>query len=424
MNRGRAALALLAAALACAAATAAAHAGTPTTQDVTVEMSDHTLLACGLTLPTGTMPPGGWPGVLLFPGLGQTHATMDAVAVADFAPAGLASLACTERGGGTQYGSADLAGPTDVQDVRDLFTWFAARSDVSDTKIGAFGLSVGGAEVWNAAVAGVPFQAIVPGDTWTKLADAIQPSPLKYGLVQQIEDATGSSNVFRGSWDAARSSRGKLHSLNVPTLMVEARNDVNFDVDQVRAAYRLLRGPKRLYLGDTTQAMPEVTKWLRHYLAAGPTVHDGVEIAPLTFTRMPTTRRATVNLPGKSTLYYNQTVDRSVRLPGGPFQTFGVGNVSLRYAITWPGATSAPPLALIASVWLHKFQTSILEGAAFTDKWSGVITIPLLDVVADVPRGKPIGVRLYSTFGGGRYIPAGAHIDITHVTASLSFLNR
>ena len=45
-----------------------------------------------------------------------------------------------------------------------LFSWFAARPEVSDTQIGAFGISLGGGAVWNAAVAGVPFKAIVPVD--------------------------------------------------------------------------------------------------------------------------------------------------------------------------------------------------------------------------------------------------------------------
>jgi dienelactone hydrolase len=425
VNRGRAALALLVAALAYAAATAVARADTPTTQIVTVEMSDHTLLACGLTLPTGTMPAGGWPGVLLFPGFFQTHAAMDAIAVAHFAPAGLASLACTERGTSGPLDSSDLAGPTDVQDVRDLFNWFAARPDVSDAKIGAFGLSVGGAEVWNAAVAGVPFTAIVPADTWTSLARAIQPYPLKQPLTQTIAEYAGFSvNFTNPSWLLARSSRGKLHSLTVPTFMVQARHDFLFDVDQARAAYRLLSGPKRLYLGNTTPAMPEVTAWLKHYLAGGPRVGGGVEIAPLRFKGLPTTRRATVALPGAATLYYAQVVSRAVRLTGGPFQTFGGGDVTARYFVSWPGAAQPPVLRFVAKIWLHGMKAVLLEGAASTTKWTGVVKIPLLNVVANVPRGKPIVVQLYSTFGDGRFVPAGAYIDLTHLTSTLSFLNR
>src|SRR3954470_11393443 len=118
------------------------------TQEVTIKVSDGTTLACGLILPSGSPPPGGWPGLLLFHGLGQSHAVMETIASAAFAPVGFASLACDARGTGASGGTFGLDGPKEVQDAHDLFDWLAARSDVSDTQIGAFGLSVGGGAVW------------------------------------------------------------------------------------------------------------------------------------------------------------------------------------------------------------------------------------------------------------------------------------
>src|SRR5581483_8018956 len=144
-----------------AAGSTSARAVPPTTQELTIAMSDGTLLACGLVLPAGAPPAGGWPGLLLFSGLGQTHFSMETLGTQTFAPSGFASLTCDERGTGSSGGAFDLAGPKDVQDVRDLFAWLASRSEVSDTKIGALGFAIGGAEVWNAAVAGVTFKAIV-----------------------------------------------------------------------------------------------------------------------------------------------------------------------------------------------------------------------------------------------------------------------
>ena len=103
------------------------------------------------------------------------------------APLGFASLACDARGTGASGGKFGLDGPNEVQDARDLFDWFAARTDVSDTQIGAFGLSLGGGEVWNAAVAGVPFKAIVPAITWTNLGPALNPNGVpKTGLIDEL----------------------------------------------------------------------------------------------------------------------------------------------------------------------------------------------------------------------------------------------
>ena len=86
--------------------------------------------------------------MLLFHGLGQTHAFMETIANVALAPLGFASLACDARGTGASGGSFGLDGPPEVQDARDLFAWFAARSDVSDTRIGAFGLSMGSTKAW------------------------------------------------------------------------------------------------------------------------------------------------------------------------------------------------------------------------------------------------------------------------------------
>ena len=57
-----------------------------------------------------------------------------------------------------------------MQDTKELFAWLTARPEISDTQIGALGISLGGGAVWNATVAGVPFKAIVPVITWTNLS--------------------------------------------------------------------------------------------------------------------------------------------------------------------------------------------------------------------------------------------------------------
>src|SRR5579884_4339731 len=366
VGRTRVAVGVVAAAVVCAGAAAAASAvlaGTravgPSTQELTITASDGTKLACGLVLPGGSPPTGGWAGVLLFHGLGQSHAFMETIAQAALAPAGLASLACDARGTGASGGTFGLDGPQEVQDARDLFTWLAARNDVSDTQIGAVGLSLGGGEVWNAAVAGVPFKAIVPGLSWTNLARALAPAGVpKTGLIAGLGPPPASwqpglaqvrADLLAGSLSpadraalAVRSARARLRSLAVPALIVQGRHDLLFDLDQALAAYRLLRGPKRLYLGDLGHPpaaanpsaelphyLAEVVAWLRRYLAGGPLVGGGVELAhdpwdgtTSVFRGVPRTRSASVALPGTTTLSGDGTLRRSARLTGGPLETF------------------------------------------------------------------------------------------------------
>jgi pimeloyl-ACP methyl ester carboxylesterase len=463
--RTRVAVAVSLVVLVCGGAAPAVLAGTranaSTTQELTVTMSDGTKLACGLVLPGGSPPAGGWPGLLLFHGLGQTHAFMETIASLAAAPAGFASLACDTRGTGASGGKFGLDGPTEVQDARDLFAWLAARSDVSDTQIGAFGLSLGGGEVWNAAAAGVPFKAIVPAITWTNLAAALNPNGVpKTGLIDELRHAVplsrwdpslaaalsdlagGTVTAAVTSAEAARSSRARLHSLKVPTLILQGRHDFLFDADQGVAAYKLLAGPKRLYLGDLGHApasnpqteelvyLAEVVGWLKHYLAGGPKlVGGGVELAhdpwKGTTTRLkglPGIRAVSVNLPGTTKLSGPPSVSRSVRLPGGPLETFGGGSVTVRYS----GAAAKVPTHLVASVAVKGRPTPVTFGAAVVKASSGILRIRLSDQAVPLPRGKRLVVTVGDTTAGGVYraFPARGSITIGRITLRLSLLRR
>jgi len=443
--------------LLCAGAVRAAagtRASAPTPQEITITVSDGTTLACELVLPVGSPPTGGWPGLLLFPGYGLSPAAWQRAEIETFAPAGLASLSCDTRGTGASGGKFDFGGSKDVQDARDLFDWFAARPDISDTEIGAFGIGLGGGEVWNAAVAGVPFKAIAPGLTWTSLPRALTPDGVvKTNLLDYI---TGHSPL--SNWDptlaqagadlargratdavehalAERSSLGRLHSLAVPTLLIQERRDLWFDVDQATAAYKLLGGPKRLYIGPPTRALPEVVAWFEEYLAGGAALGSGIELAhapwdgnPTLFTKLPRTRSVVVNLPGTKRVT-SGVLRRSVRLPGGPLETFGDGSVSVHYSGASPAWTQLVAQLTVNQPTLKGEVEPVTQGAVPIKSTSGVVTIPLMDTVVLLPRGKRLTVRLGPTipegvFNGTPPPPGSRTITIQRVTLKLSVLRR
>jgi dienelactone hydrolase len=457
VGRVRVALAILAAALACAGGASAASGWT----EVTIMASDSTPLACAYIIPGGTAPAGGWPGVILFHGLGQSHTDMEPYGSA-LAQFGFAALACDARGTGASGGKFGLDGAKDVQDAQDLFSWFAGRTGVSDTRIGAFGLSLGGGEVWNAAVAGVPFKAIVPAITWTNLGAGLNPNGVpKAGLLgplfqavpnsawdptlAQMRDALLADQVTSAvtSTEAARSSRSKLESLHVPTLLLQGRHDFLFDMDQGLAAYKLLAGPKRLYLGDIghfpatnpTAEQPtyltEVVTWFAHYLAGAGTVHSGVELAhdpwdgsTTSYRALPRTRRMSVNLPGTKRIAANGSVSRSARFTGGPLETFGDGFLNVRYS----GNSALTEIRAMVAVKARK--TPVTVGAARLGKGAGVVKIPLLDEAVLLPRGKRLKVTVGGISADGVYLPleggSGATpvIKIGRITLNLSLLRK
>jgi alpha-beta hydrolase superfamily lysophospholipase len=464
VGRVRVVVAILATALVCAGG-ASARSAAGAWADVTIEASDATPLSCAYIVPAGAAPAGGWPGVILFHGLGQSHATMEPIGSA-LARFGFAGLACDARGTGRSGGEFGLDGAKEVQDARDLFAWFAARDDVSDTQIGAFGLSLGGGAVWNAAVAGVPFKAIVPAITWTSLGPALDPDGVpKTGLLGILSRAVPIANwdpalaqtaqaLLQGhvtpavaSTEAARSSRSHLHALTVPTLLLQGRHDFLFDMDQAIAAWKLLAGPKRLYLGDlghppatnptVEQAgyLAEAAAWFGHYLSGGPAIPQGIELAhdpwdgtTSAYRKLPATRTASVNLPGTTKLTGARFAIRSVRLPGGPRETFGHGFVKVRYS----GATNWTHL--VATVSVKGQKAPVTEGASAVESSSGVLKIPLMDEAVRLPRGKKLVVQLGWGSADDVYhlgvpiyagaAPAGASIRVRDETLRLSSLKR
>jgi pimeloyl-ACP methyl ester carboxylesterase len=469
VGRVRVGLALVVVAAACAGAATYPRAAGATSgwQTVTITASDSTPLACAYLIPDTAPPPGGFPGVILFHGLGQSHADMQPIgdALAQF---GFAALACDARGTGASGGKFGLDGARDVQDAQNLFTWFAGRSDVSDTQIGGFGLSLGGGEVWNAAVAGVPFKAIVPAITWTSLDTALNPDGVpKTGLLGILSQAVPQSHwdptllqtaqsLLQGditpavtSAEAARSSRTQLHSLTVPTLLLQGRHDFLFDLDQAIAAWKLLTGPKRMYVGDLGHPpaknptaeqsvyVSEAVFWFGHYLADGPALappglievaHDPWDGKQTVFQKLPATRKASVNLPGKKKLGPGAFVARSARLTGGPQETFGNGLVTVHYADakSWTH--------LVATVLVKGSNTPVTEGAAPIAASSGVVKIPLMDEAVRLPRGKKLVVKLGATSADDAYhlgvpiyasaAPQAASIEIGSATLRLSFLKH
>jgi alpha-beta hydrolase superfamily lysophospholipase len=447
---------------------AAAPAVAATPQQLTVPASDGAKLACSVVVPDGTAPAGGWPGVMLFHGLGGKHQDVEPLATRALAPGGYAALECDARGHGASEGLFGLDGPRDVQDARELFAWFTGQPDVSDTQIGALGISLGGGAVWNATTAGVPFKAIVPVITWTNLAAALAPQGLsKSGLVTYLGILVPESR-----WDPAllaakaalvsstnmatvtalatsRSPLAKLGSVTTPTLLIQGRRDFLFDIDQALAGYRALKGPKRLYLGDlghppgTSPASApdagtywgEAVKWFDRFLKGAangadkkPVVelaHDPYDAKTTTYTGIPPTKKASVLLPGSTTMSgAGGKVVRSARLTGGPNETFGVSTVVVPYS----GAKSWDRLVAV----LAAGATPITAGGVKLNAAQGTARIKLMNQALRVPAGQKLTLYLGSTSlvqspANALYlaaVPPDAQITIGRVTLTVSKLKQ
>jgi predicted acyl esterase len=423
---------LLLPALAAALALAAVASAAPrlTSQSGTLTVADATSLAWTLVEPDLTAPPGGWPAVIVLHGLGGTKESVGAIAQA-FAAQGYAALAYDARGHGASTGTVELAGAKEVADLRALDEWLAARAEVSDTRIGALGISYGGGQIWNALAAGVPLAAAEVVETWTDLYPALWPqdvpksgivsflansvitrSPLIAGLAQGAIQGTN-LDVVR-DLASSRSAFARLGSISTPVYMFQGRQDFVFDITQAVQAFQRLTGPKRLYIGDfghapSTFPGPDVdyvltqgTAWFDHFLKGDPNGIDTkppVELAPRTwrgsavsYPGLPPTKTASFALAGTSRLAGMSGSVRSTPPLAEAAETFGTSTLSVRVT----RVSKYPRLvAVLSAVDRNGKQTLISQGA--TVPHLGANTIRFGNYAVFVPKGSRLRVTLSST---------------------------
>jgi len=427
----KAALAGLAAALVIVAGDA--HSSVAVRQDVAIPMDDGVSIAATLYLPDGTPPAGGWPAIVLLHGLAGNRQQMNAlVELSGLAGQEYAILTFDARGHGASGGLVGVDGPREVADTRAVHDWLAARPDVSDTKIGAFGISYGGGAVFNSLVAGVPWAVVVTAQTWVDLYSALMPQGLvKSGAVAglagsipperrdpslvavQAAALTGDAAAVK-AWTDARSSLAKLGSVTTPVFMAQGRRDFLFGLDQGTRAYVRLKGPKALYVGlnghapstfpaaDTGYLVARARAWFDCYLRE--TGCDGAQssvyLVPENFAgqavrrgTLPPVSPTFVSFPGVTTFARSGKAVRTSAPLRKAIEIFGTPTVQTTIAAS--GGWSRLVGVLTARTPAGK---EIVVGAGGVPTASGAhrVTIRLSSVATYVPKGSRFTMTLAS----------------------------
>jgi esterase/lipase len=323
-------------------------------------MTDGVSIAYDLYEPDGATPAGGWPGVVVMHGLGGSKDSMGAVAV-PFVSHGYAVLAYTDRGHGTSGGDAGLAGPDDIATERAMESFFAGLPEVSDTQIGAWGISYGGGQTWNGLAAGIPYKAAEVVETWTDLFTALWPqqiakSGIIIGFAKAIEarspliaasedDAVHSTNMGAVKTLAdSRSAYAKLPTIKTPTYMFQGRLDYAFDVTQAENGYNRITGPKHLYVGqfghtpsnfpgpDINYVFSQGLAWYDHYLKGVP---NGIDASkPVTVAAASGAKRASfAGIPPTKVVgvgFRGTEMRRTGPRFQGALETFGVSTLKVQ----------------------------------------------------------------------------------------------
>jgi predicted acyl esterase len=433
--------------------------------EVSVVMDDGVHIFASVLEPSGTPPTGGWPGVMMFHGLGGSH--KDLLPLADtYVAKGYAVFVPDARGHGSSGGYVSLDGPREVADVRAEFQWFAGLPDVSDTQIGAWGISLGGGAAWNSVVAGVRFKALETFDTWSDLYHALFPqnfgkSGAIYAFAQSVPteridpalrsyvpQLISSENlpVVRDLL-GARSSLRLMSAVTTPSFLFQGRRDFAFDIDQAAAAYRRLGGPKRLYVGDfghspskfpgpdLAHVLDLSTRWYDRFLKDEPNGVDKekpVQVASdpwraaASYATVPKVKRFVLNRSGPHALtaagkvvYTFPPLKRTVEQFGSP-----VVSVIAKSATNWPHLVAV----------LTAGNTVLSEGGTLTPAGKSSWSVKF-NLISDANLLRK-GTRLKLTFGATstvqnianllylKPVPDGARLKIGFVSLSVPVLPK
>jgi predicted acyl esterase len=402
-------------------------------QDVSIPMDDGTSIAATLYVPDSAPPAGGWPALVFLHGLSGNKEQMNALAEGyGFVGQSYVVLTFDARGYGQSGGLVSVNGPREIADTRAVHAWLAARTDVADAKIGAWGISYGGGAVFNSLVAGVPWAAVFTVQTWTDLYSALMPQGLvKSGLVAglagsipegkrdpslapvQLAAFAGNAAIVR-PWAAERSSLAKLGSVTTPVYMAQGRRDFLFGIDQGSLAFRRLKGPKTLYLGlhghapstfpaaDTGLLMSQAERWFGCFVInAGCDAGAVVAIAPENFAGqvaasrgLPRTTTTTLAFPGVSTF---ARVGRLVRRSAPLRQAIEIyGSPTVKTTIAASGGWSRLVAVLTARTPQGK-EIVVSAGGVPTKNGVQTVRIKLASQATFVPRGSRLTLTLGSS---------------------------
>jgi predicted acyl esterase len=435
-------------------------------------MDDGVRIDAALLEPDGAPPPGGWPAIMMFHALGGSHKTLVTLAQA-YVARGYAVFVPDARGHGTSGGFVSLDGPREIEDIHTELEWLAERPEVSDTQIGAWGISLGGGAAWNSVAAGeAVFKALETFETWSDLYRALFPQNFgKSGAIYQFAQSVPTERIqpelrpfvpqMIGNENlpgvrqllGTRSSLQFLSAVTTPSFLFQGRRDFAFDIDQAVDAYRRLAGPKRLYIGDFGHAPssfpgPDLVhvldlsiRWFDRFLKGVPNGVDRekpVEVAPdpwndkpASFAAPPKVKRITFASRGRSILTAHGKVVRTLRLPKRALEQFGapVVRVTASTPNRWPHL-----VAVLTAVDARGGETILSEGGTPTSfgRKARTVSFRLISDANLIRRGAKLRLYLGATSTVQnianllylKFVPEGSRLTVGKVTLTLPVLPK
>ena len=417
-----------------------------------VVMNDGIGLDVSVCTPEGTVPEGGWPGILFTHGHGDAGSKASTIGQGRrFADRGYLTVCYSIRGQGDSEGLTFHMGPREVFDLQDMIDWVLREQPVHKEKLGAVGSSQGGWHSHMAAAHHPGVATVVPQNIHTRHDDfAVRNNCLtKWFFTRTMRRRIMSAGfqeltrqwALSGDWDLIRewlrpcSPIIFVDRVKCPVFIVHGWHDVGMPPNEVVEMYNLLKVPKKLYLGggghegqDDSGAQSLraelIDRWLDHWLKGD---ENGImEEPPITYTRRPTWDHGTLDaLPAKDakteTLFLrhggklssekednvqthanvnNRLLDRDYTLTSAVMDDMeGVPSALAREVISFEGNLLAEPTEILG---------------APVARFKMLCNRPTLQVHAELFDISPEGEETLITRGdfGDRSVHPGSHLDV------------
>jgi predicted acyl esterase len=398
------------------------------TTDLTVTMSDGVLLEATVTTPSGTIPPTGFPGIVIVHGYGGNKTEYAPVAQY-LSGQGYASLLYSVRGQGNSGGLSTTMGDRERMDLLAVVRFFRSYPEIDSLRIGVAGGSQGGIHAWMAAAYNMPgvvaIATLVAPPSFA--LDLIPSNCFKQQLWAELSLSTVRYDpqrellktfVIAGQYDSVRafvSTRDLerlVDSVRIPVMQLLGWADMIFPANgAIRALQRLSsRGvPVRSYFGTNGHGEPVnfnetlfmlafMTSWFDHWFKGSPLDNAGQPYVVFADNRPGWPHRETVGWPPQ---------------PAGGTRLFLAGS-SIRISppvtnIETPFTLNYDPAYTPASGWTDGYQgTAFVQ--AFRSAPARFLSAPLADTLdlTGIPRAT-IVVRSSAT----RYQAHARLFDVT-----------
>ena len=231
-----------------------------------VAMDDGVELSASVFLPGRAEERDAWPAIVFIHGFSGSK---NVEAARRAAERGYIGMAYTVRGQGRRPGGAPsggfstVQGPREVKDLAAMLDWLKHEFPVNPQKIGVTGGSQGAIHAWMALSERMGVAAAVAENFTAALPEAVIVSGALNSRMASSGSAVALDPEFQKARQAAaqydvaairrlyspRNYRAKLAGVDTPTMIQFAFKDGWGVANLVLEDYRLLEGPKKLYLG-------------------------------------------------------------------------------------------------------------------------------------------------------------------------------